>query len=562
MKRDSTVALKKILKLAPIALLFLIGMGWVVLQPLGPKLAMIPGDLGDARFNNYVLEHFFQWLTGHVESYWDAPIFYPFQQVTAFSDALLGSVIFYVPWRVLGFDRETAFQLWIILGYALNYLSAAWVLRKMSLKPVAAGLGAFFFAFGLPMLAQEGHVQLLYRFCIPLASYALFSYDAKPRLRTLVLLFALVVWQFLMSIYLGVFLVMLLAFLLIALVFLPRQGATKRSLWQKLRRLPRELAGAWRGAKKGERAWTLLAISGLALVLGLSLLPYVRVMKEYDFGWHTDIIYLMLPRPRSYLLADNAALWGRLSETILGVPMRYEHQLFPGVAVCLLVLIGVLGNKWFKARAGVWPHFVAMLLLGAFTLLLRGHSLYTLVWDLPGFNAIRAVTRVILVLMWPLSILMAWVASELAENKSWVSQAMLYLVLALLVAESGLYHHSTYAKVEAQGRVAELRAKLPAETPADPILYVGWDGQRASLVTEIDSMLLAQDLGWPTVNGYSGNLPPSYGPPDSCSRLPARIASYMDFAEITDETYYVGLMDRMVLIDFEDCDPAWWGEMP
>ena len=238
MKRDSTVALKKILKLAPIALLFFIGMGWVVLQPLGTKLAMIPGDLGDARFNNYVLEHFFQWLTGHVESYWDAPIFYPFQQVTAFSDNLLGSVIFYVPWRVLGFDRETAFQLWIILGYALNYLSAAWVLRKMSLKPVAAGLGAFFFAFGLPMLAQEGHVQLLYRFCIPLASYALFSYDANPRLRTLVLLFALVVWQFLMSIYLGVFLVMLLIFLLlIALVILPRRGAAKKdSLWQKITR--------------------------------------------------------------------------------------------------------------------------------------------------------------------------------------------------------------------------------------------------------------------------------------------------------------------------------------
>ena len=252
-----------------------------------------------------------------------------------------------------------------------------------------------------------------------------------------------------------------------------------------------------------------------------------------------------------------------LFETILGVPMRHEHQLFPGVAVCLLVLIGVLGNKCASNRALVsGPSFVAMLLLGAFTLLLRGHSLYTLVWDLPGFNAIRAVTRVILVLMWPISILMAWVASELAEKKSWVSQAMLYLVLALLVAESGLYHHSTYAKVEAQGRVAELRAKLPEVLPADPILYVGWDGQRASLVTEIDSMLLAQELGWPTVNGYSGNLPPSYGPPDSCSRLPARIASYMDFAGITDETYYVGLMDRMVLIDFEDCDPAWWDEMP
>ena len=560
MKRTSAVAVNKILNVAPVALLFILGMGLVVLRPLGPKLALIPGNLGDARFNNYVLEHFFQWLTGHVESYWDAPFFYPFQQVTAFSDHLLGSVIFYVPWRALGFDRETAFQFWIIIGYALNYIAAAWVLRKMTFKPVAAGLGAFFFAFGLPVLAQEGHIQLLYRFCIPLASYALFSYDAKPRLRTLVFLFALVVWQFLLSIYLGVFLSMLLLFLLIVLIFLPRQDAAKSSLWQKITRLPRGFADAWRGAKKGERALTVLAISGLVLVLVLSLLPYVRVTQEYDFGWSTDIIYLMLPRPRSYLLADNAFLWSRLSLNILGVPMRHEHQLFPGIAVCLLALLGVLLHKRFTSRTTVWASFAAILLLGAFTLLLRGQSLYTLVWQLPGFNAIRAVARVILVLMWPISVFITWVASELLQKRSWVSQAVLYLVLTLLVVESGLYRHMTYDKANAQNRVAELRAKLPAETPEDPILFVGWDGQGSS--KEIDAMLLAQDLGWPTLNGYSGNLPPNYGTPNSCSRLPIRIATYMDLAGITDEAYYEGLMHRVVLIDFEDCDPSWWNAVP
>jgi hypothetical protein len=366
----------------------------------------------------------------------------------------------------------------------------------------------------------------------------------------------------LISIYLGVFLAMLLVFLLIALVFLPRQGATKGSLWQKLTRLPREFVGAWRGAKKGERALTVLAISGLALVLGLSLLPYIRVARAYGFVRSTDEIFSMLPRPRSYLLADNAVLWSRISLNILGVPMRHEHQLFPGIAVSLLVMIGVVFQKRFTPCTTVWASLAAILFLMVFTLLFRGHSLYTLVWELPGFNAIRAVTRVILVLMWPIAVCIAWVASGLAEKKSWVSQALLYLLLALLVAESGFYHHSTYSKAETQSRVAELRAKLPEALPADPVLYVGWNGQRDSLVTEIDGMLLAQELGWPTVNGYSGNLPPKYGPPDSCSRLPARITSFMAHSGITDESYYLDLMDRMVLIGFEDCDPAWWEGLP
>jgi hypothetical protein len=36
----------------------------------------------------------------------------------------------------------------------------------------------------------------------------------------------------------------------------------------------------------------------------------------------------------------------------------------------------------------------------------------------------------------------------------------------------------------------------------------------------------------------------------------------MNLAGIADEAYYEDLMDRMVLIGFEDCDPAWWEELP
>ena len=47
-------------------------------------------------------------------------------------------------------------------------------------------------------------------------------------------------------------------------------------------------------------------------------------------------------------------------------------------------------------------------------------------------------------------------------------------------------------------------------------------------------MLLAQDLGLPTLNGYSGNFPPNFRAPDNCRELPNRIANYMDYAGIKD----------------------------
>jgi hypothetical protein len=52
--------------------LFLVGMA------LFFKANQIPGDLGDSRFNMYVLEHGYRWLTGLDASFWSAPFFYPF----------------------------------------------------------------------------------------------------------------------------------------------------------------------------------------------------------------------------------------------------------------------------------------------------------------------------------------------------------------------------------------------------------------------------------------------------------------------------------------------------
>ena len=176
----------------------------------GLNFALIPGDLGDARFNNYILEHFYRWLSGLDKSYWSAPFFYPYSNNIAFSDNLLGSAPFYVLLRFIELDRESAFQGWYFLGLFLNFSAVVFVLLRLKLKSVAVGTGAFFFTFGLPLLAQETHAQLLYRFCVPLACFWLWRIAREPRLSIWIALILGVVWQFYLSIYLGIFLIMLL----------------------------------------------------------------------------------------------------------------------------------------------------------------------------------------------------------------------------------------------------------------------------------------------------------------------------------------------------------------
>jgi hypothetical protein len=169
-------------------IIFILGLWLVVIRPFGSSWVLVPGNLGDARLNNYILEHFFRWVSGLEADYWNAPFFFPYKNVLAFSDNLLGSAFLYAVFRWIGYDRETSFQIWYVIGFCVNYTAASYVLTRLRFNPIAITLGAFFFTFGLPMLAQEGHAQLIYRFSIPLASFFLCQFFYTPKLKTLAML--------------------------------------------------------------------------------------------------------------------------------------------------------------------------------------------------------------------------------------------------------------------------------------------------------------------------------------------------------------------------------------
>ena len=73
-------------------------------------------------------------------------------------------------------------------------------------------------------------------------------------------------------------------------------------------------------------------------------------------------------------------------------------------------------------------------------------------------------------------------------------------------------------------------------------------------------MLLSQELGWPVMNGYSGNLPDGYGETSNCDDAVTRIVKYMYLEKIEDPTFYNDLLSRVVSVGPEDCQ--WPTETP
>ena len=439
----------------------------------------MPGDLGDARLNNLFLEHFFRWLTRLDPDYWNATFFYPYQKTIAFSDNLLGSAPFYAVFRLIGLDQVSAYQGWYILGYGFNFAAAAYVLGRLKLKPLAVGAGAFFFTFGLPLLAQENHAQLLYRFGIPLACYLLWRFYEAPRLRYLVGVGFWLVWQFYLTIYNGIFLLLLLAALVVLLSFcVPAQ-----SIRQRLLLWPQRVKQAWLQAPIIGKMLALLAIVALGAAFAGLIRPYYWVSRVYGFSRSWDVVSTMLPNWRSYFLADRSLLWNSTS-LFSGMPARHEQQLFPGIAVLALVVLGIAGRFKTKNHRLAWLHFLAAALLVVLTLEIRGASLYRFIWQIPGMNSLRAVTRVQLVVMWPLTLYTAWVIDgllgQLRPRLRWM-KVIAYLAAGLLLAESVFYNHLTYNKYDAQKRLVEIRQLIPASIPERPHPVPGQEKLRAFL---------------------------------------------------------------------------------
>jgi hypothetical protein len=484
------------------ALLGIVVVGYVLKAVQYFKAA--PGDLMDGRFNSVVLEHLYRVVTGSAASLWSPEFFYPFPGALAFSDNHLGSALPYVLARLLGLSREHAFGVWFAAAALLNFASALYVLRRFGASTAAAAIGAFFFTCALPATAQDGHPQLSYRFAGPLAVLAHWQMFERRRCADFARVAFFTAWQFYCSIYLGVFLVYLLAALTVANLYVRRPAQ-----WQP-----------WRARWAAEHGSSKLAVGAVVLLSALALAyllgSYWVIHQRYDFDSQRLVSYIddMLPRPASYLINNVSWLVSWVGAPF-DVPIRVEHQLFIGFGALALVFVAWRGRAAAPELTRVMLIALALLIAGTLWIADPDLSLYRLVSWLPGIKGIRAVSRIILIMLVPLSVLVALGADAVWRRfgrSALTAVPALAVVAALVVVEplTGIMRGVEIAKWRA--RLDAVKALLPPDLPRDAILLVRSNSRtwHELIATELDGMVLGQDLGYPVLNGYSAFEPPGY----------------------------------------------------
>ena len=497
-----------------------------------------PGDLIDGRFNLYVLEHIYRWLTGQESSLVSPAIFYPFRDVLFFSDAHAGSALVYAAFRALGQSPFIAYDSWFLIGYVSTFVAAYYAIARFGGDALTAALGAAIFAFSLPSVAQFGHSQLVYRCGAPMALLQLWLGVRDGSARSFVLAFIWLCFQFLLSIYLGMFLFLVMAALAVAAPVVERDAKPPRAWLGALVAASRRTLRSPRPFADGFAVSVVVAILIAAATLAM-FAGYAHTAHEYGFQRPWSVTASMLPRPVSYLLMAPLPYWAPLSSTLAtAVPMPWEHNLFIGFGALGFFVVGLLAvARNSSAALGATPAraMATSLLVVALLTLDFGHGFapYRPLAALPGFGAIRAVSRVGLVLAFPAAVVAAvGLRSLIAESRPKVVGALIVAGLACLAGfEFVTVDRYTMPIADAERRVDVLvaAARLQAHGAPSPILLAVDSNERDffdQLRAQLDAMLAAQRLGWPTINGYSGNSPPGVTAFGSCASAVRQFAEY------------------------------------
>jgi hypothetical protein len=485
------------LPLAPLALLglYLIGMMLALYPVFLSGFGRVPGDFGDARLVNYLLEHSWHWLLRQPphEDLWSPPFFYPTSNVAAYSDILLSVGPLYWPWRALGVAPEVSFSLCFVTLASLNYLTMyLFAVRCVRLTRPAATFAAFLFAFASPRLVHISHMQLYAHFYTLLALYGLLRLLQEPAGRWAALFFAGLVGQFYASFYLGWFLGLALLVCLAWALTVPDYRARLGSVVRA-------------------RPW-VFGFWGLLAALALGDLAQHYLLAARTAGYQDDeLIRWGIPFVTSWWSRGEES-WFNLTNALVALGLidrnpwpRGEHALGLGPITYAVVFLGV----WRLPRR----RLVAILLGAALTLLVGTTavapdvSLWQYLYPfIPAAPAVRALCRLALLMLIPMSLCAAWAFQELATRRP-----RLALVLALLcVLEQGR-SLGAYDRAAHRRDVQELAAAIPSPCRAFLVVAVGkLPGEKDDTDLQLDAMWASLETGVPTVNGYSGRVPPGW----------------------------------------------------
>jgi hypothetical protein len=482
---------------------------WPLILELTTHLGALEGP-GDPYLNLFILGWDLKTLAADPASVFngrifEAPIFHPARQTLAYSDHQIPQALAMLPVYLATGNIVLCYNGLLLASLA----GSAWAMhvyaRTITGSPWGAYAAGIAWGFWPYRFAQLAHLQLQALYLLPLAFLFLHRLIAGRRRRDAIGLGLTAGLQALTSVYLGV--IGGIALAVAALALAVGVGGRARALVSRF------------------------ALAGVvfALLVAPILWPYWQVQRREGFARNLYEASHHSARASSYVSVPAVnVVYGRSG--VLDFPDHLENELFPGLVVVALALVGLLAAR----RQGSGPAALALLAcVAAGVVLSFGPNGIRLLYAalhrfVFGFHAIRAPARFGILVAFGLAGL---AAIGMARAGHGFSRAGSGSPNRLRQGYGG--PPKLYAKAEGLPRIVRavilafmvveyLNVPLafapapPRETPVGQWLR-RVEGPGAVLhlplgtdVAETPYMLQALEHGRPIVNGYSGQRPPFY----------------------------------------------------
>jgi len=236
-----------------------------------------------------------------------------------------------------------------------------------------------------------------------------------------------------------------------------------------------------------------------------------------------------------------------------------ERQLFPGLSAIIPFTWFLLCKNSRMRQPLAVVMLVTVVILFSVTINVSGHTLYWLIYQIPGFSALRVVERVILVIMLPLAALFGMMIDDWVSQATyrWPRYSVVVALSAFLVVECSLVSPQESSPASWQARLAAIETHLPDKLPLDAVLAVAtpptanWYWQ---VMSQTDAEFAAVTLGIKTLNGYSGNVPPTWRKMSTCVDVADNIRAGRHFLIEHGLPEKDVMQSQIILVGFGSCE--------
>lgn len=467
-------------------------------------------DRGDGRLTMLLTEHWFNFFKGK-EKFGELAMFYPATNVLAYSDMFLFFGIIHSCFRFIGLDMFNAYKYTLILVHFIGTLSMYYLLsKKLKLNITWSLFGTFAFSFSSTYATHLGHTQLCACSMLPLLLIFIINFfeNLEERRKKNIYAFLTITWYLFIlynSWYIAFFtFVFVLMFILVYLIGLIIQRKNPLKMFFNLI------------GKIGVEILIYL------LYVGLSLIPFVKlylpVLKRNTHNFSSvgsvyipEVIDLINVGENNWLLG-NFIRYLKLSNRSIGeADMGFSFVLF--TTFIIFSMFYIRKRKKVISKDIIFYSIITVFIGILFTIKISSNpiSLWYFIYKLvPGASSVRAISRYLLYLTFPMAVLTAFMGNlifKIYNFKSNYYKKYIPIYLFLLLCISNIRNEGIFSTWNRKSE-KEYLSNVSKPNNKCKVFYVSnTNPEIPEYIYQLDAYEIANKYSIKTINGYSGNTP-------------------------------------------------------